>query len=322
VTSQARVLADTIRAPWQLAAPWGAQGYVSALDGWMHWVEFESGSAAGPPLVFVHGLGGSHLNWALVGPQLAAGRRAMALDLRGFGLTPGDRRTATIWGNIALLRQFIDHIAGEPVILIGNSMGGMLSILQAHTHPDSVAGLVLIAPVLPARVQRPDLRAAGQFWRSAVPGLRHASVRALRDGVPPRYLVKRVIDLYCTDPVSAGAEIIEASTALSELHRATTRGTDEALVVAARSLMNVASQPRRYEAVMAALGLPVLLIGGTRDPVVPLASIRAAAASHPGWRTVIMEDVGHTPQLEKPQAVVPIVQDWLDRHFPSSDAWE
>jgi pimeloyl-ACP methyl ester carboxylesterase len=320
VTTQGRVLPDTMTAPWQLAAPWGAQGYVSALGGWMHWVEFE-GAAAGPPLVFVHGLGGSHLNWALVGPQLAAGRRAMALDLRGFGLTYGDRRTATIWGNIGLLQRFIEQIAGGPAILVGNSMGGMLSILQAHTHPESVAGLVLIAPVLPARVRRPDLRVAGKFWRSAVPGLREASTRALRDGVPPRYLVHRVVDLYCTDPASPDPEMIEALTTLSELRRAA-GGADEALLVAARSLMNVASQPRRYEAVMAAVGKPVLLIGGTRDPVVPLASIRAAAASNSGWETVILEDVGHTPQLEKPQAVVPIVQDWLDRHFPSSDAWE
>jgi pimeloyl-ACP methyl ester carboxylesterase len=321
VTTQGRVLADTIRAPWQLAAPWGAHGYVSALHGWMHWVEFEAKDAAGPPLVFVHGLGGSHLNWTLVGPQLAAGRRAMALDLRGFGLTPGDRRTATIWGNIALLKRFIDHIAGEPVILVGNSMGGMLSILQAHTHPQSVAGLVLIAPVLPARMRRPDLRAAGKFWRSAVPGLREASARALRDGVPPRYLVHRVIDLYCTDPASPDPQMIEASTRLAELRRAA-GGADEALLVAARSLMNVASQPRRYEAVMAAIGVPVLLIGGTRDPVVPLASIRAAAAGNPSWETVIMEDAGHTPQLEKPRAVVPVVQRWLDRHFSSSDPWE
>jgi pimeloyl-ACP methyl ester carboxylesterase len=320
VTSQGRVLADTMRAPWQLAAPWGAQGYVSALDGWMHWVEFGAGGVAGPPLVFVHGLGGSHLNWALVGPRLAAGRRAMALDLRGFGLTPGDRRTATIWGNLALLQRFIDHIAGEPAILVGNSMGGTLSLLQAHTHPESVAGLVLIAPVLPARVRRPDLRTAGKFWRTAVPGVREASARALRDGVPPRHLVRRVIDLYCSDPASADPEMIEAVTTLSDLHRAD-GGADEALLAAARSLMNVASQPRRYEAVMAAVGAPVLLIGGTRDPVVPLASFRAAAAGNPGWQTVILDDLGHTPQLEKPEAVVPVVQDWLDRHFPSSDAW-
>ena len=83
-------------APWEYAAPWGARGYVTDLDGPVHWIEFSPGGPtkrrALPPIVFVHGLGGSHLNWCLLGPQLAEGRRAVALDLHGFGLTPGLRR--------------------------------------------------------------------------------------------------------------------------------------------------------------------------------------------------------------------------------------
>ena len=77
-------------APWAFAAPWGARGYVSDLDGPVHWIEFSPAPGDGQdgtPIVFVHGLGGSHLNWCLIGPQLAAGRRAVALDLHGFGLT-------------------------------------------------------------------------------------------------------------------------------------------------------------------------------------------------------------------------------------------
>ena len=84
--------AATQPAPWAFAAPWGAHGYVTDLDGPVHWVEFGPGEDPGrdePPVVFVHGLGGSHLNWCLIGPQLAANRRAVALDLHGFGLTPG-----------------------------------------------------------------------------------------------------------------------------------------------------------------------------------------------------------------------------------------
>ena len=59
-------------APWAFAAPWGARGYVTDLDGPVHWIEFgeDSGQSSAadrgreePPIVFVHGLGGSHLNW-------------------------------------------------------------------------------------------------------------------------------------------------------------------------------------------------------------------------------------------------------------------
>ncbi len=143
-------------APWGFAAPWGARGYVTELDGPVHWIEFgasphgttpdrtasgppgpaPAGSApagpapagpapAGPPIVFVHGLGGSHLNWCLIGSQLAAGRRVVALDLHGFGLTPGTRRNATVQDNTRLLDRFVREVAGPPVILAGNSMGGL-----------------------------------------------------------------------------------------------------------------------------------------------------------------------------------------------------
>jgi pimeloyl-ACP methyl ester carboxylesterase len=115
----------------------------------VHWVEFGDEDASGrdgTPIVFVHGLGGSHLNWCLIGPQLAEGRRAVALDLNGFGLTPGTRATSNVHHNAMLLNRFVREITGTPVILVGNSMGGLISILQASAEPDIVAGLVLIDP--------------------------------------------------------------------------------------------------------------------------------------------------------------------------------
>jgi pimeloyl-ACP methyl ester carboxylesterase len=136
-------------APWTFAAPWGARGYVSDLDGPVHWIEFGDEDASGrdgTPIVFVHGLGGSHLNWCLIGPQLAEGRRAVALDLHGFGLTPGTRATSNVHHNAMLLNRFVREVTGTPVILVGNSMGGLISILQASAEPDTVAGLVLIDP--------------------------------------------------------------------------------------------------------------------------------------------------------------------------------
>jgi pimeloyl-ACP methyl ester carboxylesterase len=161
-------------APWAFAAPWGARGYVTDLDGPVHWVEFGP-TQQGPPVVFVHGLGGSHLNWCLIGPHL--GRRAVALDLHGFGLTPGARYTSTVQRNARLLDRFVREITGTPVILVGNSMGGLISLLQTATAPDTVAGLVLIDPALPLPRQAPDRQVAGQFLLYALPGLGEFYVR-------------------------------------------------------------------------------------------------------------------------------------------------
>ena len=91
-------MTTTTEAPWSFAAPWGGRGQVTDLDGPVHWVDF--GTPTGlPPIVFVHGLGGSHLNWALVAPALSANRRAVSLDLHGFGMTAGTRRNATVHEN-------------------------------------------------------------------------------------------------------------------------------------------------------------------------------------------------------------------------------
>ncbi len=63
----------------------------------------------------------------------------------------------------------------------------------------------------------------------------------------------------------------------------------------------------------AAVGVPVLLIGGGADRLVPAASMRQAAARNPRWETVMLPGAGHTPQLEAPDTVIGTVRDWLGR---------
>jgi pimeloyl-ACP methyl ester carboxylesterase len=306
-------------APWTFAAPWGARGYVSDLDGPVHWIEFGPEDAPrrdGTPIVFVHGLGGSHLNWCLIGPQLAAGRRAVALDLHGFGLTPGTRATSTVQHNTRLLDRFVREVTGTPVILAGNSMGGLISILQASASPDTVRGLVLIDPALPMPPRVPDRQVGSQFLMYALPGVGEYYVRSVLSRRPPQLAVQRVIDLCFADPSRIDPAMFAASIALAAERRSQgPRARDEAFLAASRSLMRVAGLRGRYRQMMASIRVPVLLIGGEADRLVPVASIRQAAARHPGWETVILPGVGHTPQLEVPDTVASTVQDWLGRHF-------
>src|SRR3954470_16207807 len=99
------------------------------LDGPVHHVDF-GGRADGPVVVLVHGVGGSHLNWDLLAPLLTPYVRVRALDLPGVGRSePGDRR-ATVHANVAVLDRFLDQVVGGPAVLVGNSMGGMISILE------------------------------------------------------------------------------------------------------------------------------------------------------------------------------------------------
>src|SRR3954453_13342756 len=118
------------------------------LDGPVHYVDF-GGPASGPAVVLVHGLGGSHLNWDLLAPLLTEHARVWALDLPGFGLSEPEHRLATVHNNVKVLDRFIREIAGAPVVLVGNSMGGMISILQTAQQPETVSRLVLVDPAVP-----------------------------------------------------------------------------------------------------------------------------------------------------------------------------
>ena len=329
--------AGTRPSRWDYAAPWGAHGYVTDLDGPVHWIEFTpqapdrapdqtidrapdqtiDRATGDTPIVFVHGLGGSHLNWCLLGPHLAAGRRAVALDLHGFGLTPGLRANTTVQANTQLLDRFIRDIVGTPVILVGNSMGGLISILETAAHPELVKGVVLIDPALPLPVQKPDWQVSGQFALYATPGLGPRVVAKLMRTVPPETAVQQLVQLCFADPSRADPEMIKADVALSTYRHPATPAEASArariFLAAARSLLRVLGRRQRYYAMMAAIDVPVLLIAGDADRLVQVAATRHAAARNPRWESVILPGVGHVPMLEVPEAVTGTIQDWLGR---------
>ncbi|PZS20921.1 MAG: alpha/beta hydrolase [Pseudonocardiales bacterium] len=299
-------------APWSFAEPWGGTGHVTDLDGPVHWVDF-GGPAGGTPIVLVHGLGGSHLNWVRVASALAERGRVLALDLPGFGLTTAGRRAVTVQANAVLLDRFVREIAGAPAVLIGNSMGGMVSLIEADAHPDSVAGLVLIDPSLPVPRQLPDMQIASQFLIYAVPYFGERYMAFSRGRMTDRQLVHRVIDLCFADPSKASGELVDAATALAG-HRRTMPPQEAQFLQAARSLMFVLARPQRYQALMRRIDRPVLLVHGDRDRLVPVSAAHAALAANPRWEGAILAGTGHTPQLESPQAVLEKVTPWLERH--------
>src|SRR5205823_3616951 len=131
------------------------------LDGPVHYADF---GGTGPTLVLVHGLGGSHVNWMAVAPALARDARVLAVDLAGFGRTPLGERSADVHANRILLDRFLEGVAAGPAVLVGNSMGGLVAMMEAALAPERVAGLVLVAPAQPRSAEaRMDGRVAALF---------------------------------------------------------------------------------------------------------------------------------------------------------------
>jgi pimeloyl-ACP methyl ester carboxylesterase len=280
------------------------------LDGPVHYVDF-GGNPDGPTVVLVHGLGGSHLNWDLLAPLLTPHGRVYAIDLPGFGRSEPGERKASVQANVGVVKRFLDEVTGTPVVLVGNSMGGMISILVSGERPDAVSSLVLLDPAVPGPRRAMDPLVALMFAIYAIPLVGERFMAKRRTSTSVRERVIETLTLCGVDPDTVPSTVIDRSVTLLD-ERADVAGMDKAFLAAARSLLKLLVDPRRYRKAMGSIQLPVLLVHGDRDRLVPVAAARDIARRHPAWRYIELPGVGHVPQLQVPDRVAKDVLAWLD----------
>ena len=278
------------------------------LDGPVQFLDF---GGDGKPLLMVHGLGGSAVNWMGVGPGFAKNHRTMAIDLAGFGRTPLFHRSAALGANAELVHRFIEEVVGEPVILMGNSMGGHISILVAADHPDQVSRLVLVDPAVPGiHVRRPDPSTLGVVAALSLPGLAEIVIDRRARILGPEGLVKRTIALVTADPSRVDGDLLEAHMQLTRERSNLGRQNSRAFTQAVRSLGLRMADPR-FWARMKKVEAPTLVVHGELDRLIPLAAARELIRRRPDWTLEILEGVGHVPMMETPDRFLEIVNQWL-----------
>ena len=262
-------------------------------------------------LVCVHGLGASQLSWVQVAPELAGLGRVVAFDLPGFGRTPLAGRRARLMDLRRTLSAFMTAEARGRVVLCGNSMGGVLSILQAAVEPSSVAGIVLTDPVMPwVRGGRPHPLVIAAFGLYDVPRVGEALVGARMRRLSPERAVRLGLAMIAADARTIPDEVVRL---LVELYRERRGDPDtiQAFLEATRSLLRLGKRPALARRALDAVTCPVLLIHGRRDRFVPAAFSEAELARHPDWRGRFFPDLGHAPQMEAPGRWLTEVGDWF-----------
>ena len=281
------------------------------LGGPVHYLDF-GGPSGGPVVVAVHGLGGSAYNWSAIAPLLTDRCRVLAPDLAGHGFTQSRGRSTSVRANRLLLHRFVEAVPASPVILVGNSMGGMVALLEAEAAPDAVAGLVLIDAALPFIPALPDPLVAGLFTAYATPGVGRF-IMSRRRAMSAEKQVAMVLGICCADPSRVPAEVVAEHVELAR-RRAGLVNVERDFLVAARSVVATAGPVRgmSYRRGIGSVRAPVLLVHGDRDRLVPLAASRAVARRHPSWQLVVVPGVGHVPQLEAPRETADAVLGWLD----------
>jgi pimeloyl-ACP methyl ester carboxylesterase len=267
----------------------------------------------GPPdttFVLVHGLGGSHLNWLQVGPGLSGLGRVLALDLPGFGRSPAAGRGTRVMDLRRSLARFIDEAASGRVIVIGNSMGGLIASVHAAVEPERLAGVVLSASVFPwTRGGLPHPAVLAAFSLYGLDGVGERVVRARRRSMSPETFVALGLHLLTVDPGSIPEEVIQLQV---ELIRDTKDDPEQPknFIDAARSIATYVRTPSLGIRALGGIRCPVLVIHGRRDRFVPPRFAEAALATHPSWRGRILPGVGHVPQMEAPGRWLGEVADW------------
>ena len=277
------------------------------LDGPVHYLDF---GGTGKPLLMVHGLGGSALNWMAVGPDIAASYHAYAIDLAGFGQTPLFRRSAAVGANAELVHSFIEKVIGEPVLIMGNSMGGHISIIEAAQHPSWVDAMILVDPAIPGvHVRRPEPAFLGTMAALSIPGLAEILLDRRARLLGPEGLVRQTLAIVCADPSRVGPDVVEAHNRLTSERDKLGRQNGRAFLQASRSIGLRMADPRFWSRV-AKVQCPTLVIHGSLDRLIPLAAAKDLARRRPDWTLEILEGVGHVPMMEAPEEFMSALKAW------------
>lgn len=290
---------------------------VADLDGPVHYLDF---GGSGSALLMVHGLGGNALNWMAVGPELAKSHHAIALDLAGFGQTPLFGRSATVTANAALVHAFIEKVIGEPVVLIGNSMGGYIAILEAADHRQSVTSLVLVDAAVPgAYVRRIPPAMVGALAALSIPGLGTPLLDYRLRRLDAEALVRQALALVCADPSRVDPEIVKEHVKLTLERAHLGRQNSRAFVQAFRSIGFRLADPR-FWARISRVAAPALIMHGSLDRVIPVAAAYELHRKRPDWELEIFEGVGHVPMLEAPELFIQALTEWQPYRMPIQPA--
>ncbi len=289
----------------------GGRSNTIDLDGPVHFVDY---GGDGPPLLLIHGLGGSHLNWMLVARPLAHDFRVVTIDLPGFGLSPPAHRSVHVAHQAALVARFIaEYFGGSPAFVAGNSMGGLITLLTAHRAPHAVRGLVLVNAALPPAIARlPSANTIRFLGPPLIPGIASRLVARARDSRSVEDHVSATLDFVTADARRLPQEVREAAHAM-ETERRAMPWSIPAFVDAQRSIASVLLARRQFMRVLHGIGAPVLVVHGDRDELVPVEAAHWVADNRPDWDLAVLAGIGHVPQLEAPDDFIRLVTDWAGR---------
>lgn len=246
----------------------------------LYYFSYENEATNLPPILLIHGAGGSQLSWP---PEIRRllGYNVYALDLPGHGKsdTFGEQTISAYAGHVLSWMEAVNHYRA---VIIGHSMGGAIALHIAATRPARVAGLVLVGLGSPLEIPSDLIE---NLSNSATVSTAMNRIKALSftPSTSPR-----LIELVCRR--------------LSQLRTSVLRG--DFLACARFDL----------ESVLANINQPTLILAGAQDQMTPLRYTQLLSKRIKGAEFHVIPEAGHLLMLEKPQEIIKPLRSFLLQH--------
>lgn len=256
---------------WDLAEK---PGSVIEIDGYrVHYID----EGHGPAIVLLHGFGGQTYSFRKILPLLSSDHRVIAVDLKGFGYSERDAEAGlSHTDQVAMLKALLATLDIARAVVVGHSMGGVVAQRFAASHPEMVDALVLAA----------SGTGEERFTRRLPPPV------ILRPLLPilARLTSGRLLEASYYDPSAITPEV------RAEYNRpARLKGSMDGLL----AIMRDGARDPVFDATR--ITMPVLLLHGADDRVVPLSASQRIRERMPQARLVVIDRAGHMLLEEHPE---------------------
>jgi pimeloyl-ACP methyl ester carboxylesterase len=257
-----------------------------------------------PPILLLHGFGASLTQWQENLLPLSQSRTVYALDLVGFGASEKAPAAYNVGFWVDQVYEFWRTFINRPIALIGHSLGALVALTAAAAYPELAENLILITlpasrqEVLPKWLQPTVSRIEGWFSSPLVIGPLFRLIAR-----PP--VVRSILKLAYVNHSRITEELIE-----SFLIAGRDRG-------AARAFSRLSQARTRYDFcldtrdLLDRVKLPILVLWGEGDRVIPLTWGRQLPDLHSNLRLVEIPDAGHCPYDEASDRVNAEILNWL-----------
>jgi pimeloyl-ACP methyl ester carboxylesterase len=264
------------------------------------------------PIILLHGFGASIGHWRQNLEVFSEQHTVYALDMLGWGASEKAPANYSVHLWVEQVYDFWKAFIGKPVVIIGNSLGSLVSLTAAFSHPEMVRGLVMMSLPDPSLEQE----AIPPFFRPVVLAIKNfvASPLFLK---PLFYflrqpgVLRRWAAIAYANPEAVTDELIDIFAVPAQ-----DRGSVRAFMALFKASIGANFSPS-VKAILPNLDVPMLLIWGNKDKFIPPSLAPIFAQYNTKLEILNLDNVGHCPHDESPEEINPLILNWIRTNLVS-----